>query len=89
MAPIEPHMAHRLDNSSNLRDSLRKSMMYFLGRRAAVSSQEDPQPQQSKKRCTCEDVRGKGYSVVRRCCKCNMPLCTKHLLKQCLSFNVM
>ena len=95
IAPILPHMVHRLDNASNLSDSLERSMMHFLVRRAAICPQVEPQPQQSKKRCAmCVDkARGKGYSakrklskIVHRCCKCNMPLCRKHMLKLCLSY---
>ena len=51
MALIKLHMAHHLDNAPNLTDCLRKSMMHFLGRRAAIHPQVGPQPQQSKKRC--------------------------------------
>ena len=95
MAPIKPHMAHCLDNPSKLSDYSQKSMMHFLGKRAGIYPQLDPQPQQSKKRCAMclDEVRGKGYSTKRSklskavhlCCKCKMPLCTKHKLKLCLS----
>ena len=98
MALIKPHMAHRLDNTPYFTDYLRKSMMHFLGRSPAPNSPNlFPQLQQSKKRCAIcvDEVRGEGYSakrsklsrVVHRCCKCNMPLCTKHMLKLCSSCN--
>ena len=98
MALIKPHMAHRLDNASKPPDSLRKSMMHFLKRRAVIHPQMDPQPQQSKKRCIMcvDEVRGKGYSAKRtkhskvvHCCQYNMPLCTKLMSKMCLSCNAM
>ena len=49
MTLIKSHMAHRLNNAPNLTECLRKSMMYFLGRKVAVHPQVDSQPQQSLK----------------------------------------
>ena len=48
VASIKPHMAHLLYNVPNLTDCLRKSMIDFLARRAAIYLQANPQPQQSK-----------------------------------------